>query len=360
MPICPICQTELTTVRQREGIYYRCDSCTGRAVTVPQVRRVAGDRFATQMLRQINNATQASGRFCPFCEGLMKQFRIADPPLTLDSCKPCGVVWFDPNEFEAVPEGAIETADELALRGREALALEKVKRIERESRGSDDGAPDETWKWIAAFVGMPVELDERGLSRIPWVNWSLCVAILLISLLAFTDLRNAIGRFGFIPAEAFRDAGITFLSSFFLHAGLWHLVGNLYFLFIFGNTVEDFLGYVKFGLLVLCAALGGDILAMAMEPRSHIASIGASGGISGVIAFYALQFPRARLGFFTRFYWIQIPAWGAFAIWILLQIVTSFQQLAGLSNVSGLAHLGGAAIGFLLWIWWGSSLKVKA
>ena len=82
-----------------------------------------------------------------------------------------------------------------------------------------------------------------------------------------------------------------------------------YFLFVFGNTVEDFLGRVKFGLLVLFAALGGDILAMSLEPRSHIPSIGASGGISGVIAFYALQFPRARLSFFTRLYWIQIPAW---------------------------------------------------
>ena len=205
-----------------------------------------------------------------------------------------------------------------------------------------------------------MELEERGLSRVPWVNWSLCAAVLLISLLAFTDLRNAIDRFGFIPAQAFREGGFTFLSSFFLHAGLWHLVSNVYFLFIFGNTVEDFLGSVKFGLLVLFATLGGDILAMAMEPRSHIPSIGASGGISGVIAFYALQFPKARLGFFTRFYWIQIPAWGALAIWILLQIITAFEQVAGLSHVSGLAHLGGAAIGLLLWIWWGTSLKGKS
>ena len=68
-----------------------------------------------------------------------------------------------------------------------------------------------------------------------------------------------------------------------------------YFLFVFGNTVEDFLGRVKFGLLVLFAALGGDILAMSLEPRSHIPSIGASGGISGLIAFYALQFLHAAV-----------------------------------------------------------------
>lgn len=343
-------------MRQREGIYYLCDGCTGRAVTIPQVRRVAGDRFATQLLRQINNAVKPSGRFCPFCEGLMKQFSITDPPLTLDSCRSCGVVWFDPNEFEAVPEGVIETPDQVELRGREAMALEKVKQISAQAR-TDDETPEETWKWVVAFVGMPVELDERGLQHRPWVNWSLCLGIALISMLAFMNLRSIIAQFGLIPAEAFRYGGFTFISSFFLHAGLWHLLANLYFLFIFGNSVEDFLGHLKFGLLVLFAALGGDILAMGFDPQSHQPSIGASGGISGVIAFYALEFPRARLGFFVRFGWIRLPAWGAFLLWILLQILTSWQQLAGLSNISGLAHLGGAAIGFLAWLWWGDTLR---
>src|SRR5207245_1484133 len=122
------------------------------------------------------------------------------------------------------------------------------------------------------ILGMPVELAERGLQHKPWVNWSLCLAITLVSFLAFTDLRNIIDRFGLLPALPFRYGGFTFVSSFFLHAGLWHLVGNLYFLFIFGNNVEDYLGHLKFGLLVLLSALAGDILAMGMDPRSHLPS----------------------------------------------------------------------------------------
>src|SRR2546423_4610785 len=229
MALCPICQTLLTTVRQREGIYYRCDNCTGRAVTVPQVRRVAGDRFATQMLRQINTASFPSSRFCPFCDELMKQFSIAAPPLTLDSCKRCGVVWFDPNEFEAVPEGTIETPDQAELRGREVLALEKVRQIAEQSR-KQDVQPEETWKWVAAFVGMPVELDERGLMRRPWVNWSLCLAIALISIIGFGHLRDNIDKFGLVPALPWRYGGFTFIFRFFLYARGWHLVCHLYFL----------------------------------------------------------------------------------------------------------------------------------
>src|SRR5213593_2513611 len=115
MPSCPICQTPLRTLRQQGGIYFFCDTCAGRAVTLPQVRRVAGDRFAAQLLHQINRATLPSGRSCPFCEGLMSQFSIPAPPLTLDSCKTCAVVWFDPSEFEAVPEGALPSTDALEL-----------------------------------------------------------------------------------------------------------------------------------------------------------------------------------------------------------------------------------------------------
>src|SRR5204863_2757777 len=100
------------------------------------------------------------------------------------------------------------------------------------------------------------ELDTPGLSRLPLLTWSLSVAILIVSTLAFLDLQNAIDRFGLIPAEAWRYGGFTFISSFFLHAGIWHLVGNLYFFLVFGDNVEDYLGRWKFACLLLVSALG--------------------------------------------------------------------------------------------------------
>ena len=95
--------------------------------------------------------------------------------------------------------------------------------------------------------------------------------------------------------------------------------------------------------------------------HSTAPSIGASGGISGIIAFYALEFPRARLGFLLRYYWrfgwIQIPVWAAFALWILLQFFGVYAQVAGFSNVSALAHLGGTAVGLFFWLIWGRNSK---
>jgi len=298
MPNCPICMTELKTVRQLEGMYFACGLCGGRAVTLPQIRRRGGDRFATGLLRKINNATEASPLSCPFCFRHMKRFQITDPTLTLDACRPCNLVWFDPGEFEAVPEGVVETPDELALRGREILANYKLERLNEQLRreaAASSNPPDEEWKWVPAFFGLPVKIDDDDLKQWPWLTWSLAATIALVSILAFFDLHDAVHRFALIPAQVWRYGGLTLLTSFFLHGGVWHLISNLYFFLLFGDKVEDYLGRWRFALLILSATLAGDCLHVLFDPHSSTPCIGASGGIAGVIAFYALEFPRARL-----------------------------------------------------------------
>jgi membrane associated rhomboid family serine protease len=353
MAICPNCKTALRTEFQRGGIYYGCDTCTGRAVTVPQVRRVAGDRFATQLLRRINSAPAPGDRPCPFCLRAMRQFQIPDPALTLDSCRACGVVWFDPREFEAVPEGGVEPIEKIELRGREALALHKARRIGEDARNAD-ATPEETWKWLPGVLGLPVELDAPELSRPPLATWGVSAVVALVSLLAFIDLDSAVQQFGFIPAEFWRYGGATFLTAFFLHGGFLHLASNLYFLFIFGDNVEDFLGYRRFGLLLLFSTLAGNLLHFLANPSAMVPCIGASGGISGVLAFYALKFPRVHVGFcfWIRAAWLQVPAWAAFAIWLALQGIGVLEQFGGFSHASALAHLGGVLAGVAAWAYW--------
>src|SRR5262245_18866641 len=143
MPACPVCCTPLKTLRQREGLFYQCPGCGGRAVTIPQIRRVAGDRFATGLLRQINAQTVSGNHPCPFCGRAMREFHSSAPPLELDACKPCGVVWFDPHEFEAVPEGAVASVNELHLRGAESFGTHRLEQMKRWS--DDSGPPEETW-----------------------------------------------------------------------------------------------------------------------------------------------------------------------------------------------------------------------
>jgi len=122
-------------------------------------------------------------------------------------------------------------------------------------------------------------------------------------------------------------------------------------------AVENFLRPLRYLALIALAAFIGDLAHIALDPRSQTPCIGASGGIAGVITFYALNFPRMRLAFLMRwgfvwFRWIRLPAWFVFVLWILFQIIGTLEQKAGMSSVSSAAHLGGAAMGILAWLVW--------
>lgn len=359
MATCPTCKIHLQTVRQREGLYYYCDQCNGRAVTVPQIRRMAGDRFASGLIRKVNTATRVSWLSCPFCECPMKSFDVSDPPVTLDSCKPCVTVWFEAGKFEVLPEGVIESPDSLLLTATEAEA--KYKMQQQAALGEEilTDPPDATWKWVPAALGFPVKYYDAEISCRPWAMWTLSLIITIVSVCAFFDLRSAVDNFGMVPAHALRYGGLTLLTSFFLHAGVLHLVGNMYFFLLFGGEVEGFLGWRRFLILIFSSTIVGHLFHIMGNPHSHIPCIGASGGISGVLVFFACQFPRARIAIFWwllwfrgRSGWIRLPAWTAFILWFLLQLFGILKQSLGISHVAYLAHIGGVATGFALWLLW--------
>lgn len=317
--------------------------------------------MATSLLKQMNGSPPASERSCPFCLGRMQLLHHQQPALELDACRPCVLVWFDPLEFEAIPEQGVASTNELQMRAAEAIALHKIQQMKEADSGE---VPEETWKWLPGLFGMPVEMEGGSLSRRPWFTWGLSLVIAAVSLLAFTNLEAAVSNWGLVPAEWWRHGGLTFASSFLLHAGWFHLVSNLYFLLVFGDNVEDYLGRWRMAMLIVGASLAGDLLHILSDPRASIPCVGASGGISGVIVFYALQFPRARLGILFRYFvylrWIRFPAWVALILWIGLQIIGAFEQVRGLSNVSALAHLGGAGVGFIVWLIWHRTEKRSA
>ena len=352
MANCPHCNILLQTVRQSRGMYYECNECHGRAITVPQIRLRVGDRFISPVIRKMNTSTEESPCACPFCQVLMKRIHLTQPPLALDSCKSCAAIWFEAGAFEQLPEGACDSPEEAFGR---ALQAEAQWKMDQQARRSQFGAdpPDEWWKWIPAVLGFPVKYESAEVLVRPWVTWILSALIAIISIAAFFDLEDAVENFALVPAEAFRDGGITFITSFFLHAGILHLVGNLYFFILFGGEVEEHLGHWRFLALVFLSTMVGHVFHILGNLHSLTPCIGASGGISGVLVFYALQFPKGTLAFFTwRFGWVHLPAWGAFIIWLLLQLLGVCLQKEGLSHVSSMAHLGGVTTGFLLWLWW--------
>ena len=345
------------------GIIWACSICGGRALSISLLRHFVARQPINHLWQAALKGDHPTPRACPSCQFSMVEVPLptASAPFVLDVCKRCQFVWFDPLEFEemplAPPEFSVATPTrDLPMAAKEVLAEYKIKQIKEQSREGEFGEqPDEWWKCVPAFFGLPIEYDSNPLTRLPWVTWTCAVMILAISLAAFSDLRSVVDRFGLIPSEIGRMGGLTLISSFFLHGGVAHLLGNLYFLIVFGDNVEDFIGRRRFALLLIAATLCGDLFHVAADPGSTRPCIGASGGISGIIVFYALQFPQAKLGFLFRyalmFRWVSMRAYFALILWIVYQFLLAGMQMAGMSRVSAMAHLGGAAAGFFFWLW---------
>ena len=135
MPACPFCARPLDTIRQREGVFYHCPNCDGRAITIPQLRRVAGDGFATKLLRLLKLTRRPSKYSCPFCQQRMKVVNVPEPLMELEGCLTCNAVWFDAPTYETMPEGSAESTSSLPSLATEVFAERRLKEFkEKEAR----------------------------------------------------------------------------------------------------------------------------------------------------------------------------------------------------------------------------------
>ena len=360
MYFCPRCHEALIQKADANGVAWHCSACHGQAMGFGVLRKTIGPKRMAEVVAQAVTAPNRDGCHCPMCSRAMTiaTLNVDDQAITLDLCQPCGFVWFDAAEYEAIPAGpppphVLGEIDpsRMTPEAREKLALMQVERIAEEAR-AQDASPDEDWKAVPAMFGLPVELDAPPATRTPWATYLLSLLIAVVSLASFSHLDFIVDRFGLIPEECWRDHGLTLVSSFFLHAGFLHLFGNLYFLIVFGRSVENDLGPWRWLFLIFAADQTGNALHILGNYHDMTPCIGASGGISGLLAYYALRFPKMRLGMLFYWRWIQFPAWTAFAFWIVLQIYGAVSQHYGYSHVAALAHLGGVIPGIIFWRIW--------
>jgi len=202
--------------------------------------------------------------------------------------------------------------------------------------------------------------DENPTYRFPVITVTLVAAnvvIFLVSAFVPRGLEMAALRFGAIPYEIthFRSLAdfrlpplLTLLTSMFQHGSLFHLAGNMLYLWIFGNNVEDFLGHVRFVLFYLACGLTAALTQTVAMPNSRIPMIGASGAIAGLLGAYWLLFPRARVKtfIFLVFYIdvIAVPAGILLGLWFLMQLLN-----VGMGGgVAWFAHIGGFMAGLVL------------
>ncbi len=203
--------------------------------------------------------------------------------------------------------------------------------------------------------------DENPTGRVPYVNYMLiAINVILFLGLGFTvHYKDIVAHFGFIPAKAIP---YTYITAIFLHGSIWHLVGNMLYLWIAGDNVEDKLGHIGYLIFYL---LGGAVAAvfhkaMILPQMAYVPTIGASGAISAVLGAYIVLFPRNRIKFFY-FLWIfvfirmgtfSLPSFWAIGVWFLLQLF-SHSSTHGYTSVAYGAHIGGfifgvCVIGFLV------------
>ncbi len=200
--------------------------------------------------------------------------------------------------------------------------------------------------------------DHNPSGRTPLVTIALIVINVVVFLAYFPalsdwDLQRFYMTWGIVPARVLTGDGIeTVVTHMFLHGGWMHLAGNMLFLWIYGDNLEDEMGPVGFLVFYLVCGFAAAALQIAPEPGSQIPMVGASGAIAGVMGGYLLLFPRAKIDvlfIFVIFFRIfALPAWIILGIWLGLQVFSGLATPTGGGGVAYWAHVGGFIAGLVL------------
>jgi membrane associated rhomboid family serine protease len=204
--------------------------------------------------------------------------------------------------------------------------------------------------------------DSVPARRPPVVMWGILATCLLVFLyelgLTEPELAWLFRTFGVVPARLLgpEPPYFTLVTSLFLHGGWVHLLGNMLYLWIFGNNVEDAMGHGRFTVFYLLCGFAAAAVQVAFQPDSPVPMVGASGAIAGVLGAYLVLFPHARilalvpLGFFTQL--TEVPAVLFLPLWFLLQLLYGLASLGVQTQLGGgvafWAHVGGFVAGVLL------------
>jgi membrane associated rhomboid family serine protease len=208
--------------------------------------------------------------------------------------------------------------------------------------------------------------DDNPTTHRAFVNWAivmLCVAVYLWEWSLGKQMAAAIAVLGFVPAAWFGHAqalrgyihippAATLFTSMFVHGGLLHVGGNMLYLAIFGNNIEEAMGHARYLLFYLLCGVAAALTLAYMDPGATIPMVGASGAISGVLAAYILLYPRARVTVIVPlgiiFWPFTVSAYWVVGLWFVLQLVSAAFTDPAQPGVAWWAHVGGFAVGLVL------------
>ncbi len=200
----------------------------------------------------------------------------------------------------------------------------------------------------------PIGDDNSARRTFPIVTYALIALNLLFFFAELNGGEAFIQQWAFVPRRFLANPGAdlpTLFTSMFMHAGWLHLLGNMLYLWIFGDNVEDRFGHLKFTIFYLLCGIAATFAQLAFSSGSNIPNLGASGAIAGVLGSYILLFPRSRVNVLMGRGVIPMPALAVIGIWIVLQFVSGIGSISNTAESGGvayMAHIGGFIAGFVL------------
>jgi len=200
----------------------------------------------------------------------------------------------------------------------------------------------------------PIGDDNTSRRTVPLVTYALIALNVLFFFVELTGGDAFIGEWAFVPARFLANPlsdSVTLFTSMFMHAGWVHLGGNMLYLWIFGDNVEDRFGHIKFTIFYLLCGLAATFAQLAFSLGSNVPNLGASGAIAGVLGAYILLFPQGKVRVLQGQQVIQVPALIVIGFWIVLQLFSGIGSIASTAQSGGvayMAHIGGFVAGFVL------------
>lgn len=333
---CPRCTFPFDVVEHHGVELDHCRRCGGTFLDPGEETEIFGV-FTSPDVWKHSSVAQALGPRTLKCPEDNRHFfayaiEFGNQSVEVDLCQHCAGIWLDAKEGKKLRDIVMEAG---------------------QSKASDvSGLADQPGVISYIFQllsGLPMEVWNPR-HRYPRLTISLIIILYVIfGLQIFVDTIGGIrmiDAFALVPAEILSGRRLwALITSAFLHGGLAHILLNTYFLYVFGDNVEDFLGNQRFLFVYFASAVSGSILQIAFQPDPMIPSIGASGAIAGLMGAYPVLFPHTKLYqvlFYIRF---RLGVIWYVGLWVGFNVMMA---LAGRQGVAWMAHIGGFAAGALI------------
>ena len=200
----------------------------------------------------------------------------------------------------------------------------------------------------------PIGDDDSARRTVPVVTYALIALNILVFFIELNGGDAFIKQWAFVPSRFISNPAsevATIFTAMFMHGGWLHLFGNMLYLWIFGDNVEDEFGHLKFLAFYLLCGIAATFAQFYFSMQSSVPNVGASGAIAGVLGAYIVMFPAAKVNVLVARQVVALPAIVVLGFWIVLQLFSSVGSIAPTADTGGvayMAHVGGFAAGFLM------------